>query len=89
MAPVLGSSEIDARNPERFFIGSRYGKRSGEERNYILDSNETHVSFNYNLKHLEVLPPADDVLAENSPLDKDVALECIPTGIEQLFHCTK
>ncbi|XP_046443332.1 uncharacterized protein LOC124193518 isoform X1 [Daphnia pulex] len=28
---VLGNSELDARNPERFFIGSRYGKRSEME----------------------------------------------------------
>lgn len=29
---IFGSGELDARNPERFFIGSRYGKRSELER---------------------------------------------------------
>lgn len=29
---MLGNAELDARNPDRFFIGSRYGKRSELER---------------------------------------------------------
>lgn len=31
---IFGNGELDARNPERFFIGSRYGKRSELERKY-------------------------------------------------------
>ena len=29
---IFGNSELDTRNPERFFIGSRYGKRSEMQR---------------------------------------------------------
>ena len=36
---LLGNSELDARNPERFFIGSRYGKRSEIERKCKLNIN--------------------------------------------------
>lgn len=37
---IFGSGELDARNPERFFIGSRYGKRSELER-------ESDIILNY------------------------------------------
>ena len=33
---ILGNTDLDTRNPERFFIGSRYGKRSELERNSII-----------------------------------------------------
>lgn len=32
---MLGANDFDARNPERFFIGSRYGKRSELERKLL------------------------------------------------------
>ncbi|XP_032792993.1 uncharacterized protein LOC116929758 [Daphnia magna] len=39
----LGNSELDARNPERFFIGSRYGKRSEPEQ--IVPSQQADEPF--------------------------------------------
>lgn len=84
------ANEMEARNTERFFIGSRYGKRSEVDRKTlfhgILDTKRCEKLC---VILAEIVPPLSVEDASAGSQEKEFILECIPISADQLYHCER